>query len=335
MRTKPKDKLYCDVRKRVIEDADPILDNDQLRLFTKYVKERYRIHIRKDIQHLQPPFTKDPILKEFKFTNIRREHDRETKWLINNITNNDFFTYRQKLLNCIMFRMYNKHETMEIMGAPFQFEGVWHITDAKKRLVKYAESHPDYLFFTKAFMTSGMKRLLNDTFPKESFSPATVLRFCKKINENGFMRELMSCKTQDEVYNKLKSLKGIGEFLAYQMFVDFTYIKDFPFSENEFTVAGPGCRSGIDFLFKDKDGMTYEECLFWIRDNWKNIPDYFGLRNWFDPKEEMIDLKHYDRVMNVMSLENCFCEFSKYNKIILKKGKPRIRYEFDPKKKLI
>lgn len=335
MKTKTKDKLYCGVRKTKILNSEPIFNKEQLKLFNKYITRRYRIHVKKDVQHLQPPFTKDPILQEYKFTNIRREHDRETKWLIDNITNNDFLTYRQKLLNCIMFRMYNKHETMEIMGAPFQFEGIWHITDAKRRLVKYAELNPDYLFFTKAFMTSGMKRLLNETFHKESFPPATVLRFCKRLNENGFMRELMACKTQEEVYNKLKTLNGIGEFLAYQMFVDFTYIDEFPFSENEFTIAGPGCRDGIDFLFEDKNGMTYEECLFWIRDNWYNIPILWGLDRWFDPEEEMVDLRHYDRRMNVMSLENCFCEFSKYNKIILKKGKPRIKYKFDPKKKPI
>lgn len=335
MKNKPKDKEYCGVSLEKIQNAEPILNKKQLRLFYKFLRERYKIHIKKDVLHQLPPFTKDPILKEFKFTNIRREHDRETKWVIKYITNNEFLTYRQKMLNCILFRMFNKHETMEIMGAPFQFEGIWHITDAKRRLANYAESHPEYPFFTNAFITSGMKRALNEIFPKESFVPATVLRFCKRINENGFMRELMICKTQEEVYNKLKKLKGIGEFLAYQIFVDFTYIRDFPFSENEFTVAGPGCRKGLDYLFEDKDGMSYEECLFWLRNNWNNIPISYGLSNWFDPKKEMIDLKHYDRVMNVMSLENCFCEFSKYYKVCNEIGRPRNKYKFDGKKELI
>lgn len=335
MKDKQKDKKYCGVSLKRIRNSEPILDERQLKLFNKYVRERYRIHVKKDVQHLQPPFTKDPILQEYKFTNVRREHDRETKWLINNIANNEFLTYRQKLLNCIMFRMYSKHETMEIMRAPFQFEGIWHVTDARKRLIEHSKKDPEFKFFTKSFMTSGMKRLLNETFPKEDFSPATVLRLMKKLNENDVLNRINLCKTQDEVYDVLKNIKGIGEFLAYQIFVDFTYIKDFPFSENEFTVAGPGCRSGIDFLFKDKDGMTYEECLFWIRDNWYSIPILWKLGSWFDPEEEMVDLKHYDRVMNIMSLENCFCEFSKYNKIILKKGKPRIKYKFDDKKKPI
>lgn len=335
MKTKTKDKLYCGVRKDAVTNAKPDIDKKALRLLNRFITERYRIHVRKDVQKLQPPFTENPILKEFRFTNIRREHDRETKWLIDNITNNDFLTYRQKLLNCILFRLYNKHESLEIIGAPIKFEGLWTFVPSREKVVKYSQDNPKYVWFTNAFITGGMKFILKKTYTKETIVAALPLRLMKTLNDSDFFNKIQACNDQKQVYEVLKGVDGIGDFLAYQIFVDFTYIREFPFSENEFTIAGPGCKKGLDYLFKDKDGLSYEECLFWLRDNWENIHSLFGIGNWFDPEKEMVDLKHYDRRMNVMSLENCFCEFSKYYRAYHDTGRPRNKYKFDPKKKLI
>ena len=117
----------------------------------------------------------------------------------------------------------------------------------------------------------------------------------------------------------LKSIKGIHDFLAYQVFVDLTYLEDFPWSENEFVVSGPGCELGLDYLFEDKDGLTYDELMFWLRDNCPIT------REWC--REHMIDLPQYDRYMNVMSLENCMCELGKYVKTQRGEGRPRSRYK--------
>ena len=96
--------------------------------------------------------------------------------------------------------------------------------------------------------------------------------------------------------NIIKGIKGIGDFLAYQIWVDLTYIPEFDQSEDSFTVAGPGCRLGIDLLVEDRDGMTHEELIFHLRDN-----------------QHALDLD-IDFTLTVMDIENCFCEFSKYTK---------------------
>lgn len=327
MRTKEHDIPYCGVRKKVIDKAEPELDMFALKLFNEFIKERYNIHLKKDVLHKKPPYTDNKILREYRFTNIRREHDRETIWLLDNIVNNEFLTYRQKLLNCILFRLFNKHETMEIIGGPIKFEGVFNPIPARNKLYTYYKNHPKYVFFTGAFITGGLKRVLNMKYPNETFVPGCVIRFMKHLNESGIMDKIQAATTQEEVFNLLRDEEGIGEFLAYQIFVDFSYIKQFPFSENEYTVAGPGCKKGLKYLFKDTDGMTPEECLFWLRDNWCAVGELLEEDCWFDPKEEMIDLKHYDRVMNVMSLENCFCEFSKYYRAYTDTGRPRKKYK--------
>lgn len=325
MRTKEKDILYCGVQKDEIKKAKPKIHRENFDLFMKFVSERYRIHIQKDILHKEPPWTDDPVLSKYRFTNVRREHDRETKWLIHYIAENSWLTYRQKIFNIILFRMYNKHETLEIMGAPFNIESIWHCTEPIKRLKNHQKEDKDFVFFTAAFITGGLKLALKTEFPsRKDFVPGLPLYKLKQLNEHGFYVKLTMCRNQNEVYQLLRSINGIGDFLAYQIFVDFTYIKEFPFSENEFTVAGPGCRKGLDMLFTDKDGMTYEECLFWLRNNWYRFKNH---KLFFDPEKEMLDLKHYDRVMNVMSLENCFCELSKYIRAYNNTGRPRNKYK--------
>lgn len=327
MKTKPKDTLYCGVSRDKIEKASPELNISALELFLEYINERYDIHVKKDVGHKKPPYTDNKILRKYRFTNIRREHDRETLWLIDNITDNAFLTYRQKILNVVLFRLYNKHETLEIIGAPFKFEGVWNPGPSIKLLKAFAKENPKFAFFTNAFLTSGLKKTLNLLYPKEKFVPALPLKFMENLNNSNFFEDLNSCKNQQEVFKLLSSMTGIGDFLAYQIFVDFTYIPEFPFSENEFTVAGPGCQQGIDFLFLDTDGLNYEECIFWIRDNWDEIQTFVPHKFRFDPQTKMIDLKQCDRVMNVMSLENCFCEFSKYYRAVNDIGRPRNTYK--------
>ena len=89
MRTKERDVLYCGVREDVIKNAMPSLNWENVYHFKNFVIERYRVHKKKDVKRLQAPWTDNPVIREFKFTNVRREHDRQTRYLIENIVMND------------------------------------------------------------------------------------------------------------------------------------------------------------------------------------------------------------------------------------------------------
>ncbi len=329
MRNKPADVLYCGVRKEKLEKASPVINNQNLLYLYNFITRRYRIHLRKDVDHLPAPWTKDSVLKEFRFTNVRREHDRETIWLINNITSNPEVSYEDKLMNCILFRLFNKHETSEIISQPIKFDSKYN-PEVYRSLFEAAEvCDPHYIFFTGAFITGGMKRALKWYLPKgtqEDSMPMRVMKFMEYLSNDGIVKKIKACSNQKAVYDLLRGYLGIGDFLAYQMFVDMTYIEEFPFSENEFTAAGPGCKKGLDYLFTDRDGMTYEECLFWLRDN---LEDCFinTLGKPWDANKLFRDLPEEDRCFNVMSLENCFCELSKYIRAITGTGRPRKKYK--------
>lgn len=331
MRNKERDVIYCGVRADKIRDARPTLNEENLLHLYNFITRRYKIHLRKDVMGKPAPWTKDPVLQEFRFTNVRREHDRETRWLIKNITSNPDLSYADKLMNCVLFRLFNKHETSELIGQPIQFYNPSKPYDpeAYRAVFEARECEdPHFIFFTGAFITGGMKRALKWYLPKgteEDSMPMRVMKFMEHLRDDGLYRKLRKCQNQKEVYDLLRSYLGIGDFLAYQMFVDMTYVEEFPFSENEFTAAGPGCKNGLNNLFEDKDGMTHEECLFWVRENIGNCFIEILGKDW-DPEELFRDLPKEDRCLNVMSLENCFCELSKYIRAKTDTGRPRKKY---------
>jgi hypothetical protein len=328
MKTKERDVPYCGVDRKKIQKAKPTLNETNFRYLYQFIVRRYMIHKRKDVRGLPAPWTKDPILQEFKFTNVRREHDRETKWVLNNIVNSDM-VYENKLMNLILYRMFNKSSTLEIFGGAIDFanglDDKWIQDEIREDFERKLKDDPKYTFFTNAFLTCGLKVALGrqlDT--NDSFMPMRIIKFACKLWNEGIVDKIKKAKTQERVYSALKNQYGIGEFLAYQIFVDFTYIEEFPFSENEFTISGPGCIKGLKYIFQDFDGLSYDEALFWLRDN---IDFEFSRRDWkWEPFKLFDDLPEYDRYLNVMSLENCHCEISKYIRAVEGTGRPKNKY---------
>lgn len=373
MKDKQFDIPYCGVREDKIKSAEPILSPFHRKLSYDWMNERYKIHVRKDVQRLPSPWTGNEILRQVKFCNVRREHDRQSQHLIRNIVENKNLTLADKMFNCLLFRMFNMWDPIQHV-----LEGPISINDFRNiNLDRTRERFADFdkkggVTFTNAFNTGGLKQCL--AFPELAVTgkPASPSKMMVKVYRRGmgvvdvlpykvakqmaeehpgeysiegwephmgmrvvrflkafvthnphFFNALLGFNSPLSVYEELRDkVEGLGPFLAYQVWVDFTYNPDYPFSENHFTIAGPGCRAGIDLLFLDKDGMTHEECIFWLRDNQDQIYGQYGyVREQFWSAEAP-----EDQCMNVMQLENMFCELSKYTRCVeavMRGEKPR------------
>ncbi|ANM47254.1 hypothetical protein FDI76_gp141 [Serratia phage vB_Sru_IME250] len=373
MKDKQFDIPYCGVREDKIKSAEPILSPFHRKLSYDWMNERYKIHVRKDVQRLPSPWTENEILRQVKFCNVRREHDRQSQHLIRNIVENKNLTLADKMFNCLLFRMFNMWDPIHHV-----LEGPISINDFRNiNLDRTRERFADFdkkggVTFTNAFNTGGLKQCL--AFPELAVTgkPASPSKMMVKVYRRGmgvvdvlpykvakqmaeehpgeysiegwephmgmrvvrflkafvthnphFFNALLGFNSPLSVYEELRDkVEGLGPFLAYQVWVDFTYNPDYPFSENHFTIAGPGCRAGIDLLFLDKDGMTHEECIFWLRDNQDQIYGQYGyVREQFWSAEAP-----EDQCMNVMQLENMFCELSKYTRCVeavMRGEKPR------------
>lgn len=350
MKNKIMDQPYCGVRPEFIKNAVPTLDHVVLGYMKEFIQDRYEIHIKKDVQGLPAPWTTNPIFLDVKFTNVRREHDRQTKEYME-IIGSANISWFDKFWNSIMFRMFNISTIWRECngGRPFDIKGLLDPArqeDLRQEITTLISMGKPV--FTNAFNTGGLKqslalpdydvdtcmdqrrgtlqvtledgskvdyksnreRLLSGEIKAKEFEPFMPMRIIRYVAHaaNNLMpnlhNDVMNADHQQEAYLRMMFIRGFSRFLAYQSFVDLTYCKEFEFSENEFTVSGPGCDAGIDKLFVDRGGMSPAECVFWLRDN----QHVFGI----DFDALMWDLEPEDRHMNVMSLENTFCEISKY-----------------------
>lgn len=341
MRNKDRDIKYCGVdEKKIVQAVPKINEGVFTHLVQDYIIGRYKLHLQKDIEKLPAPWTTNEILKNYRFTNVKRELDKQTKWLIKNISTNNNLSYKDKILNTILFRLFSKYETMEIIGAPFEFSKnrtKEYVNKICKNVEKYAADNPKYKWFTTAFFTNGVKGILGRIVGSQYIHPVRVIRYLFELSEGMYdkdsywykaVKSILDAQTQEECYKALRSQPAFGDFIAYQIYVDFTYIKEFPFSENEFTVSGVGCIKGLKYLFSDFDGLSYEEALFWLRDNIEQLAnDILKINLKFVLNKLMYDVPYYDRNMNVMSLENCMCELGKYMDIINQTGRKRPKYK--------
>ncbi|QZI90429.1 hypothetical protein MYOV003v1_p0105 [Vibrio phage 207E48.1] len=382
MLSKPADVPYCGVRPDVIKRAKPKLRIDILNRHYEWMRDRYRIYLKKDVEGLPAPWTTNPILLNHKFTNTRREHDRQTKLIIHNVCLNPRLSLEDKVLNIIVFRMYNNWKVFDVLGGPWTIGEFMNLDiKAMEALMKAEDKKAggDAKFYTNAFNTGGLKkniamptRLLHMTnihqeIVKMTHLPTGKVEDMKYIDARNiayydeeydiedwlryvpvrplgigkvlatdaqeFLFGVGKCESQDAVYNLITTIRSLSRFLAYQIFVDLTYCPDFKFSENEYTVSGPGCSDGIDRLFEDKDGMTDEECIFWIRDHQNKVYQRYG----YNRKNFWSAEVPHDQCMNVMQIENSFCELGKYMKCLdaIEEGKaPRTRVNYDGKAKV-
>lgn len=337
MRIKPRDKLYCGVNRALIRAANPKYNLENMQRFYDFVTERYKIHLRKDVLHKEAPWTNDGVLQQYKFCNVRREHDRQSQYIIKNISTNPCLSLEDKIVNSFYFRAWNNWDTMKDLGGPWAAKDLY--SSQMKQQIRpiyqeLATEDPDRKWWSSAYNQGGTKQAWrypnpNEKINKEYDIPLRVFHIGPWLKEHNTVEKLLNANDQKVAFEAIKEIQGFADFLAYQVFVDLTYIKEFPFSENEFVIAGPGCKKGLDYLFDDYDGMSPEEALFWLRDNVDHIFSKIMAPNgqYWDPRELFIDLPEYDRCFNIMSLENCMCELSKYIRTIEGTGRPRVKYK--------
>jgi len=58
---------------------------EEMEIFWRFIAERHSIYKKKEIEKLPPPWTDDPILSSFKFTNVVRSTDPGTRYVIDKI----------------------------------------------------------------------------------------------------------------------------------------------------------------------------------------------------------------------------------------------------------
>lgn len=319
-----------------LPDSEENVSTINLELFFSTMKERQDMFFKR-FNKKPMPWTDDEILSENKFTNIYRELDRQSQWLITNILlklDEDGECLKDLFYYIILFKYYNNNEFFDLWKG---------LGTTMNGLPKRENYNPDF-FYTRMLETR--KKGVNPftiAYPTNTVVCTGKSRdYCfaykvipELISNIDNIFEIYQTKSLKHFIKSLESLPSVSTFLAHEFFQDFTYItkycsnNTFKYDQNDYTNVGPGCEVGIRLIFPNL--QTKNEKVQAIHDLRDLSPTLLS---------ELGDFKylHFNKVnkeyyfseewnLTLHNIEFWLCEYSKYWKMLIGKGKQRSKYK--------
>src|SRR3990167_8513722 len=134
---------------RLSKDRKVQVEESALKLFWYWVCERHNIFLRRVVQKLLPPWTKDLVLSSVYFTPPYRELDRLTRYLILNILPHIREDPNMVIFNIWVYRFFNLIETFECLGG---YSNYWDKGQARGTL--FQRQQQGQKIYTGAFMVN-------------------------------------------------------------------------------------------------------------------------------------------------------------------------------------
>jgi hypothetical protein len=266
--------------------------------FWRFAAERMAMFYRR-FSDPRGPWTDDPILQTYRFTNVFRATDRVSQYLIREVQYRKDRSQEPSELffRTLLFKIFNKIETWEAIEAD-QGPIVWRSIDLEK-----IEESLTRVWEGGNRVYSAAYIMANPPFGHER-KHSNHLALIGKMMEDRLPDRLRQSPDLQTVYERLLSYPGLGPFLAFQFTIDLNYSTLLDFDEADFVVAGPGALDGISKCFVE-GGMTPEEVIHWVTDRQEVEFSSRGLV--FDGL--------FGRRLQPIDCQNLFCEISKYTRV--------------------
>tara|TARA_R110002110_G_scaffold415733_1_gene654569 strand:+ start:2546 stop:3631 length:1086 start_codon:yes stop_codon:yes gene_type:complete len=254
------------------------------------------------INRTNGPWTRDPILSEFKFTNAYRAADRVSQYLIRHVI------YRDDLPNnageiffrIILFKLFNKIETWERLErdlGPLVFED--YDFDAYDAVLMSLKAAGNSIYSGAYIMHPG-----SSAFQKK-FKHQNHLKLLELMMAEELPDRIADTRRMQDGFELLLEYPTIGDFLAYQFVTDLNYSELTDYSEMEFVVPGPGALDGIKKCFSNLGGLNTAEIIRFVADIQEQE---------FERLE--LDFQNlWGRRLQLIDCQNLFCEISKYSRV--------------------
>lgn len=271
-----------------------------LKQFCTFIAMRHLVQMKKR-GGLPKPWTDDEILQTYRFCNIYRELDTVTQWIAGNWR----FPHRNDpdlWFAMAVARLVNWPDSLAAVGYPAPWNA--------KRFVKHMDARKaaGEKVFTGAYMihagpNPGSKAgYLAEEVLTPMWEKRKALRPTAQDTLASFHERLMTCK-------------DMGSFMAGQVVADVKYAGLLADAEDWHTWAapGPGSKRGLNRVC----GNERDEK--WRDDHWLQVLQ--ELRE--EVNKALPD--QWER-LHAQDVQNCLCEFDKYERVRLGEGRPRSLY---------
>ncbi|MDO8452507.1 MAG: putative DNA base hypermodification protein, partial [bacterium] len=290
--------------------------------YWKLAAERQEIFFKK-LKGLPPPFTKDPILNTYKFCNTYRASDRVSQFLIKDVIYGFKTIEEDTLFRTFFFRLLNKIETWSALEQKLD-----RITLKNFDVGKYTQAIEGLRKSGQAVYGNAFILCANKAFGYDKKHENHLALLEHVFVKTKKALELINSKSLEDLFKNLRELPLIGNFMAYQIAIDFNYSEVFNFSENDFTIAGPGAIRGIRKCFESTNGKDNDYVISHMVENQEKEFERLGIK--------FKDL--WGRSMHAIDCQGMFCETDKYSRVHfpdLKSNRTKIKTKFKPSPNLI
>jgi hypothetical protein len=246
------------------------------------------------------PWTTDPILRLYRFTNVFRATDRVSQYLIRDVQYRADRSQepREVFFRTLLFKIFNKIETWEALEAvrgPLSWRNV--NLDALDRTLTVLHSRGRAIYSAAYIMPA-------PPFGRER-KHSNHLALIARMMDDRLPDYLHKAPDLKNVYDRILAYPGLGRFLAFQYAIDLNYSTLLDFDESAFVVAGPGALDGISKCFSATDGRSPEAIIRWVTE-----------RQGVEFAARGIDFQGlYGRPLQPIDCQNLFCEVSKYTRV--------------------
>lgn len=264
-----------------------------------WIQERDSIRLCRQSNQAKP-WTDDPILQSYRFTNVRRMDDKVSKWLYENWYI-PYQNHASMLRACALARFFNLPSTLECITETV-FSPKWSPSTIKWILRSAQSDLPT--IFNSAYMVRG-----NDG---EDKIESVVDYYVGALVKSGVKPDPSSMK---ETHSRIEGVYGFGSFMAGQVTADLRWAIDGGWEDRDsWAPMGPGSKRGMNRLqerpldYPLKQSQFLEELLKVREAALKLLPESLIMR------------------LELIDWQNCLCEYDKYERVLWGQGRPKQRY---------
>lgn len=268
--------------------------DDVKELFIYFIHEREKARNRKMAG--ETPTSPDPILANYRFCNVNREHDAVTLWIAENVRTLDL-SHADMVINLCAARIFNEPPVLKHV-LPFKDpDRLMFKVAALKKVGKQAR------IFRGAYMMP--------VHGNNGQGQNAVTYWCNNLKDLQ-KKGLTGFTSLASVAERIRATKGFAGFLANQVCADLRYTKFYPRAGTPdwetYIECGPGTRRGLMRYFEMGDYGA------------NRLPMGRGTKGFFpdaimEIRDEIagdIDPILQEYFLDPNNLSNCFCEFDKF-----------------------
>jgi hypothetical protein len=258
--------------------------------------------------------THDPILSTYRFCNVNRENDRVTVWIRKHVRE-PYADHPDLWFMLAICRWINWPGTLaELIGSP----GLWP-TDERLFSLEYAATGMKKRKARGDKVFTGAYLITNNgvSMPKEDYVCQRILQPLWADREK-WRRWLSSSPwSMENVHAELQYYNGFGSFIAGQVTTDMRHTRYLRDAHDAATWAavGPGSARGLNRLAGRPTDARVGQALA--------LEELRAIRAAAASPDA---LASWVAVPELTDLQNCCCEYDKYERSRLGEGRPRAKY---------